>query len=141
MYYQGIMNKDKIIMKEIYDNCQMKKPEEHIDYILIEKPEKYFGDKYNDIYNFLFILRNNNKMMLKLINNCTMENFELLSDFIVNFFYEDTINSSFIQEELMLFIYLIFEKKFFEKLPEEIKINDNLISYDILRSKNVFKYN
>ena len=86
------------------------------------------------------MLRNNNKIMLKLINNCNEENFELLSDYIVNFCFEDTINSSFIQEELMLFIYLIFEKYFFENLPDEIKINDNKISYNILRSKNNILY-
>ena len=132
--------KNKISMKEIYDYCQSKKPEEHIDYILIEEPEKYFDDRYNDIYSFLFMLRNNNKMMLNLINNSTEEQFELLSDFIVNFCYEDTINSSFIQEELMLFIYLIFEKNLFMNLPEEIKIKDNYISYNILRNKNNILY-
>ena len=133
--------KNKVCMKEIYDFCKTRKPEEHIDYILIEEPEKFFIDKYNNIYNFLFMLRNNNKLMLKLINYCNEENYEQISDFIVNFFYEDTINSSFIQEELMLFIYLILEKYFFGKLPDDIKINDNQISYDIFRNKkNIIYY-
>ena len=133
--------KNKVCMKEIYDFCQSKKPEEHIDYILIPQPEKYFGDKFSNIYNFLFMLRNNNKLMLKMTEYCNEANFEQMSDFIINFFYEDTINSSFIQEELMLFIYLIFEKNFFEILPEEIKIDDNKISYDIFRNKkNIIYY-
>ena len=133
--------KNKVCMKEIYDYCKTRKPEEHIDYILIEEPEKFFLDKYNNIYNFLFMLRNNNKLMLKLINYCKEDKYEQLSDFIVNFFYEDTINSSFIQEELMLFIYLILEKYFFDILPDNIKINDNKISYDIFRNKkNIIYY-
>ena len=133
--------KNKIKMKEIYDYCQSKKPEEHIDYILIEKPELYLDTKYDNIYNFLFMLRNNNKMMLKLIEYCPEANYEQLSDFIVNFFYEDTINSSFIQEELMLLIYLIFEKNLYEKLPNEIKIEDNDISFDFFRNnKNILYY-
>ena len=132
--------KNKICMKEIYDYCQSKKPEEHIDYVLVEEPEKYFDDKFNNIYNFLFMLRNNNKLMLKLVENCKEENFEQLSDFIVNFCYEDTINSSFIQEELMLFIYLILEQHFFEILPEEIKVDDNHVSYDIFRNKKNIIY-
>ena len=132
--------KNKINMKEIYDYCQAKKPEEHIDYVLIEQPEKYFQDKYDNIYNFFFMLRNNNKMMLKLINNCNIENFEEISDFIVNFCYEDTINSSFIQEELMLIIYLIFEKNFFENLPEKINVDENTVSYNIFRNKNNILY-
>lgn len=78
--------KNKIKMKEIYDYCQSKKPEEHIDYVLIENPELYLDNKYDNIYNFLFMLRNNNKMMLKLIEYCPEVNYEQLSDFIVNFF-------------------------------------------------------
>jgi hypothetical protein len=132
--------KNKIIMKEIYDFCQSKKYDEHIDYVLIEQPEKYFDDKYEIIYNFFFLLRNNNKLMLKLINNCKEENYEQISDFIVNFFYEDTINSSFIQEELMLVIYLIFEKHFYEKLPDVIKDDENMISYDIIRDEKNILY-
>ena len=130
--------KSKICMKEIYDFCQAKKPEEHIDYILVDEPEIYLEDKYDNIYNFLFMLRNNNKLMLKLINYCNEEKYEQLCDFLVNFCYEDTINSSFIQEELMLLIYLIFEKYFFGILPDNFKIDDNNVSYEIFRSqKNI----
>ena len=66
--------------------------------------------------------------MLKLIDKCDKKDYENLSDFLVNFCYEDTINSSFIQEELMLLIYLILEKNIL-KLPKEILNNDNNISF------------
>ena len=136
---------NKISIKEIYDFCQSKKHEEHIKYSLVKDAQQYFNDNnkdlYDDIYNFLFLIRNNNKIMLQLIENCDKNDYEQICDFLINFCYEDTINSSFIQEELMLLIYLIFEKNIFEKLPNAIKTNNNDISFNIFRSKdNIFYF-
>ena len=128
---------NKINMKEIYDYCQSDNLEDFIKYELISEPIEYFDEKgkdlYKDIYEFFFLIRNNNKLMLKLIDKCDKEDYENLSDFLVNFCYEDTINSSFIQEELMLLIYLILEKNIL-KLPKEILNNDNNISFDLFRN-------
>ena len=133
--------KNKINMKEIYDYCLSNNLEEHINYILVKEPEKYFSNKYKDIFNdisdFMFLLRNNNKLMLKLIDSCEEEDYENLCDFLVNFCYEDTINSSFIQEELMLVIYLIIEKNMMEKLPKEILNNEEEYSYQFFRYNNI----
>ena len=136
---------NKIKMKEIYDYCESNNLEKYINYILINEPEKVLGNIfkhiYNDIYNFIFVLRNNNKMILKLIDNCDINDYPNLCDFLINFFYEDTINSSFIQEELMLIIYLIFEKKILEKLPAEMLTTSGEYSYDIFRNdKNIVYY-
>jgi hypothetical protein len=61
-------------MKEIFDYCQSNDLEQHINYILLEKPEEFFSNKYKDIYqdiyNFVFLIRNNNKLMIKLIDSC-----------------------------------------------------------------------
>ena len=137
-YYES-----KINMKEIYDYCQSDNLEEYIKYTLIADPFPYFDEKgkdlYKDIYNFLFLIRNNNKMMLKLIEKSDKEDYENLSDFLVNFCYEDTINSSFIQEELMLLIYLILEKNMMN-LPKEILNNDNNASYNIFRNDENLVY-
>jgi hypothetical protein len=58
--------KSKISMKEIFDYCQSNDLEQHINYILLEKPEEFFSNKYKDIYqdiyNFVFLIRNNNKL-------------------------------------------------------------------------------
>ena len=128
---------NKINIKEILDYCQSDNLEEFIKYSLIYEPIEYFKEKgkdiYKDIYNFIFLIRNNNKLMLKLIDKCDKEDYENLSDFLVNFCYEDTISSSFIQEELMLLIYLILEKNIL-KLPKEILNNDNNISFDLFRN-------
>ena len=137
-YYES-----KINMKEIYDYCQSDNLEEYIKYILISDPITYFNDKgtnlYNDIYNFLFLIRNNNKMMLKLIDKCDKEDYENLCNYLVNFCYEDTINSSFIQEELMLLIYLILEK-IITKLPNQISNNENNISFELFRKDESIMY-
>ena len=134
--------KNKIGMKEIYDYCKSKKFEEHIDYKLINDPQKYFNNDtyenlFDDLHNFIFKLRNNNKLMIYLIDNCKQNDFENLSDFLINFFYEDTINSSFIQEELMLIIYLIFEKNIYQKLQID---NIYEFSHNIFRNETNFIY-
>ncbi len=137
--------KNKISIKEIYDYCQSKKPEEHTSYTLVKDSRQFFKDInrdiYDDVYNFLFLIRNNNKIMLQLIDKCDIKDYEELCVFLTNFCYEDTINSSFIQEELMLLIYLIFEKNIFQKLPEQIKNTDNEFSFSIFRNKeNIIYY-
>ena len=137
--------KNKISIKEIYDYCQSKKPEEHTSYTLVKDSRQFFKDInrdiYDDVYNFLFLIRNNNKIMLQLIDKCDIKYYEELCVFLTNFCYEDTINSSFIQEELMLLIYLIFEKNIFQKLPEQIKNTDNEFSFSIFRNKeNIIYY-
>ena len=137
--------KNKIGIKEIYDYCQSKKPEENTSYTLVKDSKQFFQDInrdiYDDVYNFLFFIRNNNKIMLQLIDKCDIKDYEELCVFLTNFCYEDTINSSFIQEELMLLIYLIFEKNIYEKLPEQIKNTDNEFSFSIFRNKeNIIYY-
>ena len=135
--------KSKIKMKEIYDYCQSNNLENNIIYELIPEPVSYFKEKgsdlYKDIYNFLFLIRNNNKMMIKLIDKCEKEDYENLSDYLVNFCYEDTINSSFIQEELMLLIYLVLEKNIIN-LPNQITNNENRISYNLFRNEENLVY-
>ena len=64
--------------------------------------------------------------MINIINNCPPNSFEQLSDFLVNFFYEDTINSSFNEEELITILYLIIEDLIINKLPNSlIPLNSN----------------
>ena len=137
-YYES-----KIKMKRIYDYCQSNNLEDYISYELIPDPLSYLEEKgrdlYKDIYNYLFLIRNNNKIMIKLIDKCDKEDYENLSDYLVNFCYEDTINSSFIQEELMLLIYLILEKKIIN-LPNQISNNENTIPYDLFRNKDNLMY-
>ena len=133
--------KSKIGMKEIYDYCESDNPENHISYILIENSEEVLSSNYELLYNILFLLRDNNDIMLSIINNCPQNSYEQLSDFLVNFFYENPINSTFNEEELMVLIYLIIEDLIMNKLPKNFSSisskNDNYINNSILF--NIFK--
>ena len=124
----------KIGMKEIYDYCESENPEVHIDYVLIENSEEILSNNYQILNDILFILRDNNDIMLKIINNCPTNSYDQLADFLVNFFYENTINSTFNEEELMVLIYLIIEDLIMNKLSfsTENNKNENILNNSIL---------
>ena len=122
--------KNKLHSKEIYDYFESNNFEEHIDYKLINNNDNNNLDKNNinsnsDIYNFLFILRNNNKLILDIIDKCDKKYYKDLSHFLTHFFFEDISNCSFFQEELILIIYLLLEKLIIKTLPDKLK-NSNL---------------
>ena len=121
--------KNKISMKKIFDYCKNNEPERVYEYILLtdKQAKESLGNNYNNLFNFFFILRNDNNLMLKLIENFEKENYEDISDFLVNFCYEDTINNSFIQEEMLILIYLLLEKYIFKI---DINNNNNNLSYE-----------
>ena len=128
--------KYKIYMKEIFDYCLNNNPEQQVDYELIKEPEKYI-DKflYKSIYDFLFLIRNNNNILLNMINYFDKYIFSEISDFFINFFYENTIKSSFVQEELELFIFLLLEDVNIKKIPNDIIPNyNNLYIYYVNES-------
>ncbi len=86
--------KNKLHSKEIYDYFESNNLEEHIDYKLINNNDNNNLDKNNinsnsDIYNFLFILRNNNKLILDIIDKCDKKYYKDLSHFLTHFFFED----------------------------------------------------
>ena len=116
--------KNKIGMKEIYDYCLSNYIDNHINYVIIEDNKSKLDEKYDTINNVLFLLRNNNDLMLNIIKNCPENSYDQLTDFLVNFFYENTIDSSFNEEELMVIIYLIIEEYIYNKLPKETMNNN-----------------
>ena len=126
----------KIGMKEIYDYCESENPEVHINYVLIENSEEILASNYQILYDILFIIRDNNDIMIKIIKNCPTNSYDQLADFLVNFFYENTINSTFNEEELMVIIYLIIEDLIMNKLPKTSSTinnkNDNAFNNSIL---------
>ena len=118
--------KNKLYSKEIYDYFESNNLETRNNYKLVNNSKIF--NKYKNIYDFLFFLRNNNSIILEIINKCEPYNYKNLSYFIVHFFYEDTTNCFFVQEELLLFIYLFLENKIMKLLPE--KLNSSLIRKD-----------
>ena len=132
--------KNKIFIKEILDYCESNKPEEHKDYNLIENNEKYFDKNvYQLIYDFYFLIRNENYIMLQIIKFSYGNANNELSDFFVNFLYENVINSSFIQDELILMVYLLLDDLFFESFPKFLninKINNNKLYTSLIKNNS-----
>ena len=134
--------KDKIYIKEILDYCSSNQLEEHTMYNLNENIQQYLDkDLYKIIYDFYFLLRNENYVMMEIIKLSNNDsNNKNLSDFIVNFLYENLINSSFIQDELLLIIYLLLDDLFFESFPDNInieKINNNLLYQSLINPNSL----
>ena len=123
--------KNQIGMKAIYDYCKSNNPEKYYNYVLVEKNEERFGQKNYEIINkIIFLIRNNNDLLLELIENCPPNSFEQFADFLVNFLFNNTIDSSFNEEELIIIIYLIIEKNilYVDEATKKIKDEKSIYS-------------
>ena len=138
--------KNKINMKKIFDYCSDNDAEKIYEYNLLttEQAKDILKDVYDDVFDFLFLIRNDNRLMLNIIDNCDSEGYEDVSDFLVNFCYEDTITSTFIQEDMLILIYLLIEKcviKLMPKVDELKSINQNDVDmYDKYIKQNILYY-
>ena len=124
----------KIMAKKAFDYINNKNEKK---YILIKDIKESLGDLYEPIYNFYFLLQNDNSLMLKLIELCDDSYFEELSDFFVHFLYINAINFSFVESKLIQMIYLLLENLIIKNFPKEIK-NYNEIPINFL--KKTFLY-
>ena len=125
---------NKIGMKEIYDYCESNYPEKHYDYILIEDPKEKLGENYDIIYQVMFLLKNNNDLMLRIIKHCPTDLYNKIADLLVNYFYENTIDSTFKEEELQILIYLILEDYILNKDDVNTNYFNSNILYNIFQS-------
>jgi hypothetical protein len=116
--------KNKIGIKEIYDYCKSNSPEQHYNYVLVEDAEEALRDKYNIIYDAIFLIRNSNDIMVNFIQNCPKRSYEQFVDFLVHFFYENTIDSTLNEEELIIIIYLVIEDYFLKTLPDNFFLDN-----------------
>ena len=132
--------KSQIGMKSIFDYCISDNPEKYYNYILVENNEEILGkERYKIIYDVMFLIRNNNDILLNLIKNCPSNSFDQFSNFLVNFFFNNTIDSSFNEEELIIIIYLIIEQTLLNEKSENYK-NDNKIFSRKCFIHYLFKY-
>ena len=130
--------KDQIGMKAIFDYCKSNNPEKYYNYVLVDNNEERLGkENYDIIYKVIFLLRNNNDLLFNLIINCPKNSFDELADFLVNFFFNNTIDTSFNEEELIIIIYLIIEQKI---LNEEIEIGEEKYENNIFSRYNFIHY-
>jgi hypothetical protein len=109
--------KNKVNIKEIFDTH---KPEDPVYYQMVQDPKSILKDEYQSTYDFYFLIRNDNSLMLNLIELSEKSFYEGLSDFFVNYLYENIINISFEEEQLIMMIYLLLEKLILTKLPDSL---------------------
>ena len=137
--------KNSILIKQIYDYCGSKKLEVPLKYSLskdkIEELSKFEEENKNFVIDFFFELRNDNSLMIKIMEEMSNEYYEQLSYFIVHFLYENPTISSSSQDELILITYLIFDNfipKFLRDLVNEEMLMVN--SEDSEKKKDFLYY-
>ena len=113
-----------IYMKEIFDYCNNNKVEKNVGFKVIKNSKKYLKELYQPLYDFCFLIRNDNSLMLKIIELMDAPIYGELSNFFVNFLYVNVIKSSFEEDELMIMIYLLLEKQILKIFPEKINSNN-----------------
>ena len=119
-YYKNIIQ-----IKQIFDYCESNEPEKTINYILLKDSQAeddlhgYEEVRKNFITNFFFELRNDNNLMLKIINEIDINYYEQLGFFLTHFLYENTTNNNFFQDELMLMLFLVMEDTINNKFPND----------------------
>ena len=82
------------------------------------------------IQTFLFIFRENNHLMLKLIENIDNRQIDILVPFLCHFFYENFYMESTEQEEIIYIIYLLLEKEIDQLCTPSVQtfLDDSFIS-------------
>ena len=107
-YFQKRMS-----IQEIYDHVSLSlidysNKKKNIKYIVSEKPQNEINQCFDPLYKLLFYFRESNELLLKLIENCPIENFEQLANY---YFFVNIFSSSFLNENLLTLIYLLLEKE------------------------------
>ena len=110
-YFQKRMS-----IQEIYDHVSLSlidysNKKKNIKYIVSEKPQNEINQCFDPLYKLLFYFRESNELLLKLIENCPIENFEQLANFLCHYFFVNIFSSSFLNENLLTLIYLLLEKE------------------------------
>ena len=132
--------KSQIGMKSIFDYCKSDNPEKYYNYVLVDNNEEILGkDNYEIIYNVIFLIRNNNDLLLNLIQSCPSNSYDQFANFLVNFFFNNTIDSSFNEDELIIIIYLIIEQTLLLENSKSDK-NENKIFSKFSFIHYLFKY-
>ena len=92
----------------------------------IEVTEGMSGLPSEEIPRFLFIFREDNHLMLKLIDNIDNKKMDILVPFLCHFFYENFYMESTEQEEIIYIIYLLLEKEIDQLFaPSELSFLDD----------------
>ena len=131
--------KEKIKIQQIYDNNNSYENinnennngnnfSNQKNYLIKESAQSELPQCYDVVHKILFLLRSNNKLLLELIENIENSNYEIFSNFLCHFFYNNIFSSSYINEYLLLLIYLLLEKEV-DKINIENNNNNNNLNF------------
>ena len=104
-YYQT-----KIAIHELYD-MPIQSELDKMKYVVAENGQAELPQCYEPLYNLMFAFRNDNTMMLKLIEKSSINHYDRLATFICHFFYENLLSSNQESEDLLVILYLLIEKE------------------------------
>ena len=82
----------------------------YINYVLSKNCQTELPQCLDPLSKLFFYFRNDNEMLLKLIDKLDKLNYDDFANFICHFFYEDVFNCTSINEPLLVLIYLLLEK-------------------------------
>ena len=112
---QLITKKNRQMFKSYNSNKEYTEDEDIINiddkianFKIIDKSNDF---EHNSIKEFLFCFRQNNDLMLRLIECVDNKQCEILVPFLCHFFYENFYMESTEQEEILYIIYLLLEKE------------------------------
>ena len=96
----------------------------------IEISDGVSGLPTDAIPTFLFMFRENNHLMLKLIDKLDKKKIKILVPFLCHFFYENFYTENMEQDEIIYLVYLLLEKEIDELIIpcEENFIDDSFLS-------------
>ena len=105
--------KERIAIQEIYDNNSYENKEKNkkTKYEVLENAPSLIPQCSDIVSKLLFYFRNSNELTLKLIEKCPKESYEVLANFLCNYFYVNIFSSTFLNESLLTLIYLLLEKE------------------------------
>ena len=83
----------------------------NIKYVVAKNSQSELTQCYEPLYNLMLTFRNDNSMMLKLIEKSSINHYDSLSSLLCHFFYENILSAKQDSDELLLLIYLLIEKE------------------------------
>jgi hypothetical protein len=111
--------KKRISIQEIYDNIKVDLKNKK-KYEIMENLDKELKTPplIACFKRFLFHIRNNMDLTIKIVQNCPKESYEPLANFICNNYYSNATSSINLNENLLSLIYLLLQKEI-DKLKDE----------------------
>ena len=111
--------RERISIQEIFGNNEEQKKIDKKDkgeikpikYEVSAQPQSELPQCFDPLTKLLFSFRNSNDLTLKLIQYCPKPSYDLLANFICNYYYVNIFSSTFLNENLLTLIYLLLEKE------------------------------